>query len=55
MGLFGNRFRKKEKTKEELLKEVFDITKNVKVDMKILEKQAKEHPEQNALSERKKP
>lgn len=55
MGLFSNRFRKKEKTKEELLEEVFDITKNVKVDMKILEKLAKEHPDRMLFQNVKNP
>lgn len=40
---------KKEKTKEELLKEVFEKTKDAKVDMKIVEEQAKAHPNQLIL------
>ncbi|OYT41995.1 MAG: hypothetical protein B6U86_01325 [Candidatus Altiarchaeales archaeon ex4484_43] len=45
MGFFKKMFRKKEKTKEELMKDVFEATKNVKVNMKLVEKQAKEHPD----------
>lgn len=45
----------KKKPKEELLKEVFEITKNVKVDMKILEKQAKEHPDRMLFQNVKNP
>ena len=43
-----------EKTKD-LLKKVFETTKNVKLDMKIIEKQAKEHPDRMLFQDIKNP
>lgn len=44
MGLFQNLF-KRQKTKEDLMREVFESTKDVKLDMRSIEKQAKENPD----------
>ena len=44
MGLFQNLF-KRQKTKEDLMREVFESTKDVKLDMRSIEKQAEENPD----------
>lgn len=56
--LFENlkrRIHKKEKTPEEHLKAVFELTKDVELDMKELEKQAREHPDRMIFQDVKNP
>lgn len=55
MGLLGNFFKKNQKTREKLQREVFQLTKDIEVNMDVLKKQANEHPDKMILQEVKNP
>jgi tetratricopeptide (TPR) repeat protein len=55
MGLFQKLFRREQKTKEDLMSDIFESTKDVKLDMKSIEKLAREHPDRMIFQDVKNP